>query len=169
MIERFLKLMTFVAPILLANPRAPKMLSAAELQLAHNIIKILGPIEKVSREICDEKNATASKIIPIVNCLITEMKSVELNFPEAITMQKTALTNINKRFGAAEKVNILAMATILDPRFKKNHFKDHLACSQAILSINKLIQELDSNLPEQEVLETEQMQTESAEDIWRHH
>ena len=44
-------------------------LTASELQLANEIMEVLQPLEKVKRELCRERFVTASKIIPLINCL----------------------------------------------------------------------------------------------------
>lgn len=41
-------------------------------------------------------------------------------------------------------MHLLAAATILDPRFKKIHFADHVSCSRAINRINTSILEIKS-------------------------
>lgn len=61
-------------------------------------------------------------------------------------VQKLALQEINKRMGAIESVTPLAISNILDPRFKKMHFNDALACENAIGKIKELMQlQLNSN------------------------
>ncbi|CAH1224449.1 unnamed protein product [Diabrotica balteata] len=63
-------------------------------------------------------------------------------------VQKLILNEINKRMGSIEQVSSLAISTILDPRFKKLHFEDHLACSNAIGKIKEMMKMdlLDENI-----------------------
>lgn len=76
MLERFLKLYEFVATILIKNPKLPEMITALELKTVKEVLNILGPIEAVSREICGEKYLTASKVIPIINCLCKQLENL---------------------------------------------------------------------------------------------
>lgn len=59
-----------------------------------------------------------------------------------------------KRFGAIEQSKLLAVATILDPRFKRLHFNNPVACANAVSFINQSIQlhkqhTIDNPLPQQ--------------------
>ncbi|CAG4945812.1 unnamed protein product [Parnassius apollo] len=72
-----------------------------------------------------------------------------------------------------EQVHLLAAATILDPRFKKNHFTDHVACSRAINRINTSIlditrQQLPQNNSE-EVDAIEETGNDMKKGIWDFH
>lgn len=65
---------------------------------------------------------------------------------------KAALTKeIEKRFAYAEQVPLLAISTLLDPRFKKNYFKNVLNCSSTVETINNLIIDTASIIQETEV------------------
>lgn len=61
------------------------------------------------------------------------------------TFQKNILLEIEKRFGNVESYEILTIATILDPRFKKLHFQHPRAVSLAISIINTAMQK-ETNL-----------------------
>ena len=52
------------------------MLTESELQLANEIMEVLQPLEKVTREMCGERFVTASKIIPLINCLKNQNKNL---------------------------------------------------------------------------------------------
>lgn len=45
----------------------------------------------------------------------------------------------SKRFMAVEQVHLLAMATLLDPRFKKMYFKNAVVCSKHVNYFSGLI------------------------------
>ena len=55
-------------------------------------------------------------------------------------MKQYILLEIERRFCDIERFQILAVSTILDPRFKKMHFQQPIAASTAISYINSLIQ-----------------------------
>lgn len=54
-------------------------------------------------------------------------------------LKTNILQNIERRFKQVEHVSILAISTLLDPRFKKIHFTQPLALSNAIKKLNTLI------------------------------
>ncbi|CAG4952920.1 unnamed protein product [Parnassius apollo] len=59
--------------------------------------------------------------------------------PVAREVQRLAPQEITKRMGSIEHVTPLAIANILDPSFKKNHFNDAIACSNAVWKIKDLM------------------------------
>ena len=67
---------------------------------------------------------------------------------------KEVRTQFDKRFGTIEEVQIFAIATILDPRFKKLYFKNIIACSKAINAINNKLVCMTANDVIDESLET---------------
>lgn len=72
-----------------------------------------------------------------------------------------------------KQVHLLAAATILDPRLKKNHFTDHVACSRAINRISTSIlditrQQLPQNNSE-EVDAIEETGNDMKKGIWDFH
>lgn len=141
MLERFLSLSEYVAPILIRNSNAPDMISGTQMNILKEVLQILSPIEKVSKEICGEKYLTASKIIPIINCLHKQIENLIPISEEAIILKNVAISEINKRFGAIEYTKLLALSTLLDPRFKRIHFNNSVACSQTIATVNQLYKE----------------------------
>jgi hypothetical protein len=56
-------------------------------------------------------------------------------------LKSSLLFHCEKRFGSVEKVQLLAIATLLDPRFKKMYFKDPINCALAVSEIQRLINE----------------------------
>lgn len=148
MLERFLKLSCHVAPILLQNSKYPPMIDGMELETIKEVLEILKPIEEVSREICGEKYLTSSKVIPIVNCLTKKMQKLDPSTEGAKELLKITLQELKHRFGATEQVSLLAFATILDPRFKKLHFQNILACSHGIKIISNMCKEEASKVQE---------------------
>lgn len=124
-LERFVELSEIIAPILLNYPKAPTMLTAQQLEIIKDLVNI--------------HYYTASKIIPIVSCLTETYNKMKYSTDIAAKTNALIVDGLKKRFGSVEQVHLLAAATILDPRFKKNHFADQLACSRAINRINTSI------------------------------
>lgn len=122
MLERFILLHKYVTPIVLSNPKAPIMVTAAELEEVKDAIHILKPIEAVSKELSGEKYITCSKIIPMVHCLMQTLKNMTSLTTSGETLKQLTIEELNKRFGNVEKNKLLAVSTILDPRLKKATF-----------------------------------------------
>ncbi|XP_024875989.1 zinc finger BED domain-containing protein 1-like [Temnothorax curvispinosus] len=143
MLERFIELSENITIILLKFPKAPPMLSALELQLAKEVIQVLAPIEAVTKEICGEQYVTSSKIIPLINCLKRKVNTLkdELTSSTAIQLLESLSVNINMRFGDIENNTMLAVSTLLDPRFKRLHFNNQDACLQ---TINKIVRQMEN-------------------------
>lgn len=139
MLERFIDLSDKIAPLLLKSPSAPSMLSAIELQTAQELIKLLKPFEEATKILCGESYLTASKVIPVIHTLKIKMERYQVESQSGQQITKLILDEFNKRFAKIEQMPSIAIATILDPRFKKIHFTDKLACSQAINKISKIM------------------------------
>lgn len=52
------------------------------------------------------------------------------------------VSGLDRRFGKAEQMKRLAMATMLDPRYKKLHFQSPITCSQTIQSLSVAVREV---------------------------
>ncbi|XP_028045636.1 zinc finger BED domain-containing protein 1-like [Monomorium pharaonis] len=124
MLQRFTSLSKEIGSILLSFPDSYEMLTATELQLANEVIEVLQPLEQLTREICGEQLVTASKIIPLINCLKNKNEKLResLKTPTALSLVDCLQNSISVRFGYIEENSIMATLTILNPRFKKLHF-----------------------------------------------
>ncbi|XP_026827662.1 uncharacterized protein LOC113562428 [Ooceraea biroi] len=129
MLLRFILLSKEVGSILLSIPESPAILTASELQLSNEIVEVLQPLEKLTREVCGERFVTASKIIPLINCLKNKIEKLRgsLKTQTALSLVDRLQNSISMRFGQIENNYIMATSTILDPRFKKLHFNQPLA------------------------------------------
>nr|XP_022907817.1 zinc finger BED domain-containing protein 4-like [Onthophagus taurus] len=65
MMERFLKLRSYINDIVIRHKSAPSMLSGLELSIVAAVVPVLRPLEAATREISAEKFSTSSKIIPL--------------------------------------------------------------------------------------------------------
>ncbi|XP_050296176.1 E3 SUMO-protein ligase ZBED1 isoform X1 [Anthonomus grandis grandis] len=172
MLERFLSLCEYIVQILLKNSKAPTMLGASDVDTIKELLHILGPIKTVSEEVSGEQYVTASKIIPIINCLFKKIDSLSPLSKEVIALKKSTRDELLKRFGAIEQNLILAVSTILDPRFKKLHFNSPVVCSKTISFINQSIKNLrEQNTQEKEnILQEDQTpSTSKSSDLWSYH
>lgn len=174
-LERFVELSQIIAPILLKYPKAPTMLTARQLEHINDLIYILRPLERITKEISGQNYVTASKIIPIISCLTETYNDMQTSTDVGVQTKILIVEDLKKRFGIVEKVHLLAAATILDPRFKKLHFTDNVACSRATDGINAMILDTQSRqqLPQNNTDENEQGGEEGNDNlekgIWNFH
>lgn len=169
MLERYVTLAPLVHQILMMNTTAPPTPTAIELQEIKTMLTILKPLEHVTKEISGEQYVTISKVIPIVNCLKTQIQNIDVSAsPLAKSVQSTLLSKIGTRFGPIEDNYFLAASCLLDPKFKSLHFQDPRACSNAIAHIRRLC----TNMQETHSSETDSDSsagTTVAYDFWSHH
>lgn len=139
MVQRFLELRNAVSEILIRHRTAPPMLTGMELTIMTSLLNILRPLEAATKEISTDQYCSSSKVIPLIHCMVSKLKALVLEEPLLQEVRKRTLAAIEKRMGSIEQISSLAMATILDPRFKKLHFVDPLACSNAVSKIKEFI------------------------------
>lgn len=139
MLERFLQLEEYIYPVISKCPNAPDMLSREEIQILKDLVLLMEPIENVIKEISGDKYPTCSIIIPIIHCMRASIQNFDVSTKLAEQFKQKLLTSIDNRFLDFELNTILAISTILDPRFKKLHFQNAMAASSAISRINNLI------------------------------
>lgn len=139
MLERFIDIMKLCSEILIDDRNSPQMPSAQEIEVIKQIINLLRPFEYVTRELSGELYITVSKVIPMINCIHSQIESYNSNLTITNSIKESILSQLCKRFGNTEFNSHLALATLLDPRFKNIHFRDPLACCNAIKKLRDLI------------------------------
>jgi len=144
MLERFIEVADKVSGILLNQPTAPIMLNASELQAAREFVQLLKPFEKATKIMCGEDYLTGSKVIPIINTLKNKLSMLVPNTEIGIHFKIELERHFSKRFISIEKVQPLAISTILDPRFKNIHFSDKIACAHSINKITQMINNINA-------------------------
>ncbi|KAG8199485.1 hypothetical protein JTE90_009333 [Oedothorax gibbosus] len=102
-------------------------------------ISLLKAFEVVILELCNEPYQFASKVIPVtlgLNSLINNCSSLTLPFVEKV--RKDLLVALRSRLGQVEHNLMLAMATVLDPRFKNIAFQSEMAVETAIQELTSV-------------------------------
>ena len=148
MIERFLLLRQFLSTVLINHPKGPAMVTASEIETLIEIMAILKPLESVTREISGEKYVTASKVIPMIRLMTRLYERISTSHELAIYLKEAILKEFKQRWSKVEFNHLLAMANLLDPRFKKVHFQDKIACSRTIRFVSDAVRELTSQQKE---------------------
>ncbi|XP_025156199.1 zinc finger BED domain-containing protein 4-like [Harpegnathos saltator] len=115
-----------------------------ELVTIRTISSILRPFTKATKEMSAEHSTTISKIIPMVYILREKIRSINvLDFdPVAEKFRRFILAELNRRFMNIEQNVPIAIATILDPRFKKTYFNDRVAISGALNHISNEMKQM---------------------------
>jgi len=111
----------------LHNPIAP--LTADEWTTVEQLCKILQPFEQLSVEVSAEENVTISKIILLAHNLQAACVRMKTVYTSAVgqALLDTLISNLDRRFNNVERNMGLAVAAFLDPRFKRNAFRDNAA------------------------------------------
>lgn len=139
MLQRFVELSKIILDIMLTRPNGPEMISARQLQEVHDIIVVLRPLEMVTTEMSAENYVTISKVLPIVSCLTNGVSSQQPMTDLGESFKVAIIAQLQRRFGNIEMFNLCPVATLLDPRFKNLHFKDLVACTNAIKHLKQIV------------------------------
>ncbi|XP_053203294.1 zinc finger BED domain-containing protein 4-like [Panonychus citri] len=151
MLDRFLAIRNYVKMALVKVHKEDMDISYEAVDLLNDIRDLLKPFYQMTNDVSGENYVTISRIIPVVNNLSYVLSMVKVTSLTGLDLKKQLENGIEKRFGSIERVQLLAFATILDPRFKKVDFAAPSACSSAIVSINNLL----SDVPLTQSIETE--------------
>ncbi|XP_026470197.1 zinc finger BED domain-containing protein 4-like [Ctenocephalides felis] len=139
MLERFLKLAPYVAQITISDANAPVIVSAAEVETIRELSNLLQPLEYITRELSGEYYITVSKVIPLVNCLLAQLRAIQPKSRLCVKLKQALIDTASKRFLNLEENLPMAIATLLDPRFKNLHFKNANAASNAMNALRNQI------------------------------
>lgn len=168
MIRRFIEMVSFLSPILLNDITAPSMPTAIEMDILRQLLELLQPLEFVTKESSGENYITISKVIPMISCLLKQLDQIQPRFDVLSDIKDMLHAEIVRRFGLIEQVKPIAIATILEPRFKNLHFSDPVACSSAMAELRRLSKpDISSSESEGEV--TTSLVNEESYDFWAHH
>lgn len=75
MIDRFLKFfkIKIAAQLLLDAKDSPELVVGQEIEILKQLIPLLQPFEFVTRESSGQNYVTLSKIVPMINCLTSQL------------------------------------------------------------------------------------------------
>ncbi|XP_039286927.1 zinc finger BED domain-containing protein 4-like isoform X2 [Nilaparvata lugens] len=149
MLKRFLELRPFINDIVNRFTSAPPMILALELEILQEVVELLQPLQTATLEISSGQYLTSSMPIPIASRLLEELTSLNPKHEIGEGLKRSILAQHKKRLGAIENVHLLGIATLLDPRFKKEYFLDKVACSRAVNAVSRLMQDVTVSLSEQ--------------------
>ena len=96
------------------------VLNQTQLDLAIKVIKVLEPIEEITKSVSEEL-ACISVIIPLIRALTKTLGQGDDDHG-VYRMKAEMLQSIEKRFADVEEEELLVLATMMDPRFKDKFF-----------------------------------------------
>ena len=117
MLERYLEQQEPIRMTLCTQNRNDLVIPAEKNSLIEGIIVILRPFEAVTTELSAEKNVSASKIIPLARGL-QKITASGRSGTSSLALRHELTAQMATRFANIEEKGVVAIATLLDPRFK---------------------------------------------------
>ena len=103
----------------------PERLNTNEWQLAEKVVKLLEPMQRITKELSARK-AVISEVIPFLEILKTELEEesddAQEKFRGILSTKEELLESLQSRFGHVYKEDNYIIATLLDPRFKTSFY-----------------------------------------------
>lgn len=162
MLERFVELWPVINDVLFREGY-PEMPTDDEFIILKEIVLLLRPLAFIAQECLAENYIAISKIIPLINCALTEYNNIKQTTELLMKLKKTILIGLQRSFDSIEFIDAISIATIVDPRFKTLHFQNTRAINNAIYKLHEMIRELSSSH------EANIEQKEVKYDLWTHH
>jgi hypothetical protein len=99
-------------------------LTGTDWNIIRGLVNVLKPLHDITSELSTEKITSASKVIPLINMLIQFYADLlqKQQVPAEKQLTQNILTQLKQRFHLCETAHALAVATMLDPRFKNHAF-----------------------------------------------
>ncbi|XP_064475342.1 E3 SUMO-protein ligase ZBED1-like [Ornithodoros turicata] len=135
MIVRYMELHNCIVQVLM-NLNGPSILPKKKVDEISEMVLLLKPLEVVTREISAEAYVTVSKVIPLLRCMKNAIERCVVTTDTCSELKDVLIRSFDKRFGNVESNRLVAIATLLDPRFKRLHFENSLACARALSALN---------------------------------
>jgi len=146
MFERIIEQNEAIARALCMLNRNELCLSEDEISKIKQAVVLLHPLESATREMSSDKYISLSKVIPIAKSLQQLTASGE----SSLSLRQHLLTQMNHTFLNIESNSQLALACLLDPRFKKMAFSDAAALEEAYRRLVNEMAGLKSTTPDPE-------------------
>ncbi|XP_030764036.1 zinc finger BED domain-containing protein 4-like isoform X2 [Sitophilus oryzae] len=142
MIERILKTNEAISRTLLKVRKAPQPLSVDELSILNDVVKVLKCFEEATKKISGGSYVTISLIIPLTFGIYNFLNAVitELDTEEGKLFCSGLIESVKKRIFPYESRNVTKIGTIIDPRFKKEGFRNPENASSAAVILEQEMQ-----------------------------
>lgn len=120
-------------------------------------VKILKPFEAATREMSADTYISVSKVIPLARSLQRLTAGGSSNLSKVLTSQ------MHRRFTNMEANFLLAVAALIDSRYKKAAFSD---LGSLETTIRRMVNEAASCTPEPEPLENVSAPLQQSNELW---
>ncbi|XP_026475573.1 zinc finger BED domain-containing protein 4-like [Ctenocephalides felis] len=142
MLEKLLRVKVALCAALPLIDSPPPNLSFAEKAILEDCVKILQPLEIVTKTLSGEFYSTLSSVIPIIQGVKNSINKRTPTTNTGKNLLQNLLRNISQRFGYLENDEITAKATILDPRYKKKAFGLESSADKAMALVLDEVKEM---------------------------
>lgn len=123
MIERYFEIEPHLFTSMSKCSKPLDLMTREESCVMKDVLITMLPIREILKEIGGQKYPTASLIIPLISLLEKSYESISPNTDQGRAFKAKVSDNLNEQFKYIEQNKILAVSTILDPRFKRLYFK----------------------------------------------
>ncbi|XP_034474631.1 zinc finger BED domain-containing protein 1 [Drosophila innubila] len=148
---------------------APPALNSSELELALELLGVLRPVASAIRQLCGSNGKffpCASSALPIAYTILNELKQAEnVNQQQhqiSHEMRLFVIKQLEERFEGMEKNILLALSSLLDPRFRNMPFQSASLVAKYMTHLYNLFEEK----AETTEAESEDEATSDCYDIW---
>ena len=161
MFERIVSQHEAVTTALCLLDKADMCISTEEKETIIKSLNLLEPFLQATEDISGDKYVSISMVIPLSRLLQRSCSKA----PQS-PLRQHLLSELQRRFALIESIYVMAIATLLDPRFKKLAFVDTSAMETAIHRLKGEIQDIAA---QKEISETEtevQVQPQKERSLW---
>lgn len=123
MLNRFYELRSELSSIIVNFPKCPPMVSSQNLVWIPEVIKLLSELETLTSKVSCSAEPTSNIVIPRIYALYKTWDAMKLKTGVAMEFRDELINQANSRLDILEKIPVLQVSTILDPRFKNVFFK----------------------------------------------
>lgn len=167
MLKKVLDLKDFVLNTTKECTHPPELLQHSDYQIMEDVIPMMQLIENATKEASKSKCPTASVVIPLMINIKIMIEKCPTQTSIGVEFKKKPLSAVEKREKTYENNDILGIATILDPRFKKQYFRNPLRVATFVEKIIKMTKtNVDAKSPDNLTNDT---QKKTAISIWDIH
>ena len=151
MLERFLELKEAV--VLFQSTESGQKFSfiPEDWKIAEEAKNLLLPVYEATKEISGDSYVSGSKVIPIASSLLwwysdkANKEREQEPFGFGATLSALLQESFLKYFKDAEAIDILAIATLCDPRYKQEGFRTETSCNLALGKLKEQMRLLETD------------------------
>ncbi|CAI6356960.1 unnamed protein product [Macrosiphum euphorbiae] len=134
MIKRILELKNDITIVLLRLPSAPTVLTLENTLVLQDLIEIMSCFDDATKKVSGDY-VTISLIIPLVYGIYNHLVNLQPSTSEGKIILQNIVESVKTRLFPYEERTLTRLATVLDPRLKKEAFRssDNAKCAVSLL------------------------------------